>query len=227
VLVTRPEPGASETAARLTALGRSVLRAPMLTIRPRPLAVAGLPQAVLVTSGNAIPALPAALRACPLLAVGDATAARAGEAGFAQVHSAGRDAAALAALASRLCRPGAGTLLLASGAGQGLPLAAALRGAGFRVRRRVAYAAVPVAELPAEAAAALRAGTVAAALFFSAETARAFVNLIGHSPAKGLSANLDAFALSPAVARALGPLPWRSIRVASHPNQDELLKLLP
>ncbi|MDA8251716.1 MAG: uroporphyrinogen-III synthase, partial [Rhodospirillales bacterium] len=117
--MTRPQPGASETAARLRALGRDAVLAPMLAIRPRPLSLAFRPQAVLVTSGNAIAALPAALHALPLLAVGDATAARAAAAGFGDVHSAGRDATALAALAARLCRPQAGPLLLASGAGQG------------------------------------------------------------------------------------------------------------
>lgn len=227
MLVTRPEPGASETAARLAALGRSALLAPMLTIVPRPLALKTLPQAVLITSGNALPALPAALHARPLLAVGDATAARAREAGFTDVHSAGRDATALAALAGRICQPAAGTLLLASGAGQGLALAAALRALGFRVHRRIAYAARPVATLPAAVVAALCAGEVAAALFFSAETARVFVNVFGEMRPEGVAGKMDAYALSPAVARALGPLPWRSIRVASHPNQDELLKLLP
>ena len=227
MLVTRPEPGASETAARLLALGHTPLLAPMLTIRPRPLALAALPQAVLVTSGNALAALPPALHARPLLAVGDATAGRAREAGFSDVYSAGRDAGALAALAVQRCRPDRGALLLASGAGQGLPLAASLRAAGFRVQRRVAYAAAPVAALPEAAVAALRAGEVAAALFFSAATARVFVNLLERLLAAELSGNMDAYALSPAVARALGPLPWQAIRVASHPNQDELLKLLP
>ncbi|HET9019222.1 MAG TPA: uroporphyrinogen-III synthase [Acetobacteraceae bacterium] len=227
VLVTRPEPGASETAARLRALGRVPLLAPMLTIRPHPLVPTGRPQAVLVTSGNALPALPSTLRTLPLLAVGDATAARARASGFATVRSAGRDATALAALAGQVCRPADGALLLASGAGQGAPLAAALRAQGFRVQRRVAYAAAPAEAIPDDAAAALRAGEVAAALFFSAETARVFVTRLPALLPVAVAGKVIAIALSPVVARALGPLPWRAIRVASHPNQDELLNLLP
>lgn len=225
--MTRPEPGASETAARLAALGRQPLLAPVLRIAPRQLRAAGRPQAVLVTSGNALPALPAALHALPLLAVGDATAARARAAGFAAVHSAGRDATALAALARQLCRPQDGPLLLAAGAGQGQALAASLRGQGFRVVRRVAYAATPVDALPDEAAAALHRGQVRAALFFSAETARTFVTLLRRALPDAAARSVTALALSPAVGRALGPLPWRAIRVASHPSQDELLTLLP
>ena len=228
ILVTRPEPGARETADRLAAIGRRPLLAPMLTIVPRRLVLTGPPpQAVLVTSGNALAALPAALHGVMLLAVGDATAARARDAGFALVHSAGRDAEALADLAGRLCRPDAGALLLASGAGQGLALAAALRARGFGVKRRIAYAAVPVAALPAAAAAALRAGSVQAALFFSAATARVFVTRLREELPASVVAEVAAVALSPAVGRALRPLPWRAIRVASHPNQDELLTLLP
>lgn len=227
MLVTRPEPGAQATAARLAVLGRTAVIAPLLTIRPRPLAAAGRLQAVLVTSGNALPAIPPPLRALPLLAVGDATAGRAAAAGFGVVHSAAGDAVALAALACRLCRPEAGALLLAGGAGQGGPLAAALRAAGFRVQRRVAYATRPAAALPAAAAAALRDGELTAALFFSAITARVFVTLLPQAVAPDALQKVTALALSDAVGRALRPLPWRAIRVASHPTQDELLTLLP
>lgn len=227
MLITRPEPGAGETAGRLAALGWRPVLAPVLTIRPRPLRPAGQLQAVLATSGNAIPALPPALHALPLLAVGDATATRARAAGFATVHSAGRDAAALADLAARLCVPDAGALLLASGAGQGGALAASLRAHGFRVQRRVAYAAEPVAALPDAAITALRTGALHAALFFSAETARVFLTLLRRELPAAAVRNVTALALSPATGRALCHLPWRAIRVASHPTQDELLTLLP
>jgi uroporphyrinogen-III synthase len=227
VLVTRPEPGAQDTARRLLALGRRPVLAPVLTIAPRPFAVPGRPQAVLVTSGNALPALPAALHGVPLLAVGDATAARARAAGFGVVHSAGRDAAALAALAARLCRPSGGPLLLASGEGQGGALATLLRAQGFRVQRRIAYAAVAVPCLPEEASTSLDSGGVSAALFFSAETARVFVTLLRRALPDETVCNVAALALSAVTAHALAPLPWRAIRVASHPSQDELLSLLP
>jgi uroporphyrinogen-III synthase len=226
VLVTRPEPGAAETAARLLAMGFTPVSAPMLTIRPRaPLPARPVaPQAILVTSANAIPALPAAWRARPLLAVGDATAARAVAAGFTRVESAGADAAALAALVIARCRPHGGALLLASGMGQGLTLAASLRAAGFTVQRRIAYAARPAESLPAPAAAALAAGRVGTILFFSPATARGFVVLLQRA---GLPiCGVEALAISQAAAIPLALLPWRGIRVASHPNQDALLALL-
>ncbi len=183
--------------------------------------------AVLVTSGNALPALWPAFRDRPILTVGDRTAARATAAGFTQVQSAGGNATDLARLVQQRLAPAAGTLLLASGQGQGAPLAAALRAAGFRVLRRVVYAAAPVPALPDSVLAALRAGSVAAALFFSAETARHFVRLILAAGLADVTRSCDAFAIGRPAAVALEALPWRRIRIAVRPNQDEMLALLP
>src|SRR5205807_2131790 len=102
ILITRPEPGASETAARLARQGLRPIVAPVLEVR---ILTSHLPpparlQAILVASGNAVPALPASHRHLPLLAVGEATASRAKAAGFARVASADGDARALAALAA-------------------------------------------------------------------------------------------------------------------------------
>lgn len=224
ILITRPEPGAQQTLARLAALGRHGLCAPMLSIAPRQMRAPRAAQAVLVTSANAVPALPDALRGTPLFAVGDATAERARQAGFGPVTSAGKDAEALAALVAGHCRPAQGPLLLASGAGQGMSLAADLRARGFAVLRRVAYAAQPVGELPEAALVALQRGEVRVAMFFSPATARAFAACIRGETR--LIAGVEALAISPLTARALSPLPWRRIRVASHPNQDELVALL-
>jgi uroporphyrinogen-III synthase len=220
VLVTRPEPGAGDTARRLRQRGYAPVVAPLLAVvrRAPPLPPA---QAVLVTSANGlVPGLPD----LPLFAVGDATAAAARAMGMARVASAGNDAGALATLVERACDRAAGPLLLLNGARQGLDLAERLRAAGFRVLRRVTYAARPVATLPAEAAAMLRRG-VGHALFFSPETARVFVRLARRA---GLGpGGIEALAISAATAAALSPLPWARIRVASHPNQDALLALLP
>ena len=223
VLITRPANDAARTADAVRRLGWTPLPAPLLTIEARPIARPTRLDAVLATSGNALPAL-AGLEAVPLLTVGDATAARARAAGFATVFSAGGNASDLLALAGRQCRPGA-SLLLASGAGQGMELLRGLRGAGFRVRRRVAYAARPVAAMPEAALHALAHGELRAALFLSADTARAFVRLL--PPAlRPFLATVDALAIGPPAAFALTPLPWRRIRVSLTPTLDGLLTLL-
>ncbi len=228
VLVTRPDAEARETAARLEQLGWRPVLAPCIRIVPRLMRLDAewRPQAVLVTSGNAVAALPDRLHGAPLLAVGDATATRARAAGFVRVSSAGRDAAALAALVGLSCAPGGGPLLLAAGEGQGAALMQELRARGFRVLRRVAYAARPVRGLSAAARAALSGGGVAAALFFSPASAEAFAVALRRAGAAELLHPVTAAAISPATAAVLTPLPWRDIRVASRPNQDELLACL-
>ena len=227
VLITRPEDGAAETARRVTALGLRPVLAPSLRIVAlaarlgRPADVG----AVLVTSGHALPALGAQWHGVTLLAVGDATADRARAAGFARVESAGRDAAALARLAAARCPAGA-RLLLPTARGEGLALARTLREGGFVVRRRAVYAALPHAGLPAAAAEALADGTLRAALFFSAASARGFLRMLrGKMPCAAI-AGIEALALSPAVAAPLAALPWRRLRVADRPSQDALLTLL-
>jgi len=227
VLITRPEPGASETAARLRRIGFEPLMVPCLTVAarssrlPSPAHVA----AVVATSGQAISGLPASFHDLPFFGVGDATARRATAAGFLRVRSADGDAADLLRLVIRECRPADGALLLAVGARQSMALATEFRGAGFRVFRRVVYAAAAAARLSDDVVAALQAGQVRAALFFSAETARAFVNLVPIA-LRATLADVTALAIGPRAAEVLKVLPWREVRVALRPTQDELLALL-
>ena len=228
VLVTRAEPAASGTARRLDALGFAAVVAPLLRVRPLPAPLPALSHAelgaVLVTSGNALASLPDALHATPLLAVGDATAALARSAGFQNVRSAAGDADALAALA-RASLPRGARLLLASGRGQGAPLAAALRADGFRVHRRAMYDAVAVGAFPPAARRALEAGALCAALFLSAETARAFVRLLPSGLA-GRLGGVSALAIGGPAADALRVLPWQRVRVSLAPNLEGVLALL-
>ncbi|MBW4090707.1 MAG: uroporphyrinogen-III synthase [Proteobacteria bacterium] len=225
VLITRPLPAGAATADAVAALDFVPLLAPTLVVCARELGEipAGL-VAVAVTSGNALPGLPVSLHRLPLFAVGDATAERARAVGFAYVTSAGADAAALAALLAR--RAPEGPLLLAVGEGQGATLEQALRAAGRAVHRRVLYAAEPAAELPAAAVAALRAGTVGAALFFSAETARVFVRLVEAAGLADALGGVRACAIGGAAVVALRTLRWREIRQARRPTQEAMLALL-
>lgn len=237
VLVTRPEPGAAETASRLRGMGLVPVVAPVLRIAalaarlPAPDRIA----AIVVPSGNALPALTGLLGTeilgteilgTKILAVGDATARRAEAAGFTRVESAGRDAKALVALAQRTVSPAQGVLLLAAGKGQSLALATDLRRCGYKVLRRAVYAAIPVPSLPEAAATALHEGVLRAALFFSAETARHFVRLTQAAGLAEQCCGVSAVAIGLPAAVALGALPWRRVDVAANPNQDEMLALL-
>ncbi|MDR3521034.1 MAG: uroporphyrinogen-III synthase [Acidocella sp.] len=219
ILVTRPEPGASLTAARLTSMGYEPVVAPCLAISRHAATLPQHPAAIIVTSSQVIPALPERYRNTPIFCVGDATAGRLREAGFNSVISASGDAKDLAALIIAHRLPG--SYLLAVGARHGLALAQQLRKAGLTITRRTVYAATPARALPPAVRTALQDGSIKTALFYSAESARAFIKL---NPPN--TANVTALALSPNVAAVLHDLPWTTIRVALAPTEADLLAYL-
>ncbi|UFN50409.1 uroporphyrinogen-III synthase [Roseomonas sp. OT10] len=183
-------------------------------------------QAVLLTSRAAARALAGRWPAAPVLAVGEASAAEARAAGAGMVAAAGGTADSLAALAASRLDPAQGPLLLAAGEGYARDLAEALRHRGFRVLRRVVYAAGPARHLPEPARDALAQGQVGAALFFSPRSAEVALRLWREAGVAAAATAVVALALSARVASALQDLPWRDLRVASRPDQDALLALL-
>ena len=219
ILVTRPEPGASSTAARLVAMGHIPVLAPCLAITPLPPRLPENPAVLVVTSGQAVPVLPETLHGVPVFCVGDATAGKLRMAGFSRVESAAGDADALFRLITARRLPGLHVMTV--GERQGLGLFRQLREAGISVVRRTVYAARPLRILPEGVAEALAEGDIGAALFYSAETAQAFIRLkpVG-------TGGIQAFALSPKIAAALDGLPWSAIRVALAPTEADLMALL-
>lgn len=226
VLITRPEPGATQTAARVVALGLEPIVAPVLSIGIKHVQFPKGIAAILLTSRNAIPACSAASPDCPIFAVGVATADAARKVGFSRVFSADANAIALAALVEKTLSPFHGALFLPVGQGQGIDLAASLRQSGFQVLRRVAYTASGVSVLPTAADDHLRRGEVLFAMFFSGETSRHFVRLLRAKKLSNAVRDIEAVSISAQAAMALRSLPWRRISVADKPNQDAMLALL-
>lgn len=227
MLVTRPEPGLSETLEAVCAAGWVAYAAPALRINPCTLRA--LPPrfaACVLTSGQAVPAAQAALPpTCPLYAVGDRTAERARAAGFGSVQSARGDAEALAALLVRSLTPEDGPLLLLSGARQGYELASRLRQAGFRVVRRVAYRACPARQIPQDVLQALQAGQIGHCLFFSSESAAGWIAALPDN-LRSQASRTTAVVIShkaEAVVKAAG---WTRIVRARHPNAQGMMAAL-
>lgn len=223
VLITRPHPQAQETARSVVALGLRPVVAPLLVTTALPATLPADADAVLLTSRNAIPALPAWAKHRPVLTVGDTTAALTRAAGCTRVLSAGGTASELATLVEQTIPSGA-RLLLLSGRGNGLDLVHQLR--AWRVERHEVYHAAPLETLPPAAADALRAGPLRAALFFSPQTSACFARLVEAAGLTHALHDTEACAISEPAAVALRALPWRCIRIATHPTQDALLELL-
>jgi uroporphyrinogen-III synthase len=228
IWVSRPEPGAARTAARLTALGHAPLVAPVLICRPT-----GTPPpdgtfaGVVLTSAAAAAALEvraARLAGTPVFAVGARTAEAAARAGLGPVTAGSGDAAALARLVAGALPPGARLLHLA-GADRKREPAATLVRAGYDLIVHIAYAAEPVAALPEPVRAALGGPepTLEAALHYSrrsAATALALAHEAGRAEPFGA---LRHYCLSEDVAVPLAAAGIPIHFVPDRPGEDALL----
>jgi uroporphyrinogen-III synthase len=219
VLITRPEEDAVRIAALLKERGHEGIVAPLLTVRFHDgpaIALDGV-QAVLATSANGVRALAmrTTRRDVPVFAVGPQTEGEARKDGFQTVRNAQGDSMALAAATARWASPSRGPLLHVKGAEADGTLAALLNEQGFEVKGTILYDVTAIAELPAKLRERLAAGTIDAALFFSARSAGVFKDCVA-----GLDMHsVIAICISRSTAAALAPLAFREVRIASEPNQ--------
>jgi len=230
ILVTRPREDAKQLIAALTAHGHDGLVASLLDIHMldgEDLNLDGV-QALLLTSANGARAFAARSpeRDIPALCVGDATAREALALGFETVKSAAGDVVALAALTRAELDPANGALLHPAGSRVAGDLAGLVQDTGFVYRREVLYEAIKASALPSEAQANLAAGTVDGVLLFSPRTGVAFARLVDKAGVGAHLTSVDAYCLSDAVAHTIAALPWKSVQVATRPDQASLLALL-
>ncbi|MBS7545370.1 uroporphyrinogen-III synthase [Ancylobacter oerskovii] len=229
VLVTRPQPDAAATAARLAAAGHEGLVDPMLAVEA--IGAARLPDgrfdALALTSVNGARALGARaewaeLRRLPLYTVGWRTAQAAPEGATSRV--AGGDGAALAELL-RAGLPRGARLLHVCGEDRAVDLGAALADEGIAVELFTLYRAVPAAALSPATIAAARDGRIDVAFHFSPRTA---ATLAARATEAGLSAafgQVTHLCFSAKVAAPLEAAGW-PVRIAAAPNENALFALL-
>ncbi|NGO49668.1 uroporphyrinogen-III synthase [Allomesorhizobium camelthorni] len=230
VLVTRPEPGASQTAKRLQAAGFSPLVLPLSQTRALP--VDSIPQtfdAVAVTSANAIRhasrALLDRLAGSRCYAVGQKTAAAARQAGLADIVTGPGGAEALADAIVSAEKPGA-TILYLCGRVRLSAFEERLGTAGIDVRPMEAYDTVGIDHESGFIRRLLHERTVDAVLLYSARAAEAFVSVASRPELASLFKAAGLYCLSPRVASTLAVLQGAQIHVAAEPNEEALLLLL-
>jgi uroporphyrinogen-III synthase len=204
LLVLRPEPGATETAARVRAMGLQPAVAPLFRVHALEweAPAAGDHDAILMTSAHAA-RLAGRTLDLPCYAVGEATAQAARRAGYA-VTVGPRDGAAALALAFR------------DGRERILHLCGREHIAWPGVDRRIVYAAEAAAVLPEAARVALAEGAVA--LLHSPRAAALFSSLVPDRAAVSIAA------ISAAAAEAAGA-GWARVAVAPEPRDAALLEV--
>ena len=229
IFVFRPPADAARTAAALRDRGHEPVLSPLFAVtRTTDAAPDGPFAALVLTSGNAVPALadlPAPLRDLPVFSVGARTAGKVHEAGFANSHSAdGNRDDLIRLIAERL--PAPARLLLIVGRDRHDDVADRLAQAGFEVAVWTAYAAEALADFPTEARQVLREGHVDGALHYSARGVHTCLALAREAGVLEPLLDLTHVALSADVAAPLIAAGASTVLVAEHPEEAALLAAL-
>jgi uroporphyrinogen-III synthase len=224
VLVTRSEPGATRTVARLTALGYTTINAATAQViwHDVVLDLAG-DDALALTSPNGAVAAGGLVerRDTEVFAVGAATADMARAQGFTNVLSADGDGAALAALIAQRSKA---TIVHVRGRDKSFDLTRALTRANVKAREVIAYAAEPVPALRHAALEAVSAHSVV--LVHSPKGAARFVKLVRQALTNTGFGHLRAAAISDAAAEPLRAHGFGRVEVATQPDEPALLEAL-
>lgn len=225
VLITRAEPGATRSCAALDARGFEAINAATATLKAHEITLdlKGV-NLIAVTSPFGATCLADATpeRHLPVIAVGDVTASRLREAGFARVNSASGDARDLLAM---ICeRAPEGEVLHVRGVDQTGDLSAELNAKGVRARSEILYAAEPVPALSEDVWAALSDG--APVLIHSTKGAERFAALADAAQQLDVLQASAVIAISAAAAEPLRRLGVQDITLATQPDETALFAAL-
>ncbi|MEL6413559.1 MAG: uroporphyrinogen-III synthase [Pseudomonadota bacterium] len=227
IIVTRAEPGATETVERLNAHGLSAVLAPMLSLvelpetqMPDPSALSGL----VFTSANGVRTYAARRsdRHLPAWCVGPATSQAARDEGFKTVHESAGNAVDLAHFIAARTPPPENPLLHVANAAAAGSLKETLGSLGYRSIFAPLYEMRPADALPSEVASLLNQNASVITLLHSEKGASAFAAL-----AKTYAlTNCIGVAISERASGPLERLNLRAIYTAEAPNEDGLFAAL-
>lgn len=226
VIVTRAEPAAAETVARLKAAGYDAILSPALTLESLPDAALDMNgvRHLIFTSANGARCFLArrAVGALTVWCVGEATAAAVRQEGGEDVREGDGNAADLAAMILAAPEAQTGALLHIANEAAAGDLVATLKHAGLDARFAALYRTVPVKRLTPEAAIVLDTAPRVVVLVHSAKGAAAF-----RDAARGRDLSRVVFvAISPAASQPLVGLGARAVVNAAHPNETALMDAL-
>jgi uroporphyrinogen-III synthase len=232
ILVTRPEPEASELKTRLAEMGHDVSLSPLIqiTFPDVDLPLDGA-QALVATSRRGVAALSRqadleTARGLPLFAVGPATAEAARQLGFAHVTEGPGTADGLAGTIGRSLQADGGAVVHLSGDRHAFDLKGSLEARGFEVRQPLLYKTQGADALEAPVQDDIRSRRLNAVILMSPRTARIFRTLISAAGLEDTARDLTYFCLSAAVAKELCPAGATVVQVADAPTLQELLALV-
>ncbi len=229
ILVTRPESESAETAEALKKRGFTTLVDPVLAIKalewrePDWTKIAG----IFVTSKNALAGFDGHYipKEKMFFIVGDRTSQALRAKGYVHVTGTVERSDDLPALARLQHKPNAGTFIHLTAPHSHDGFHAILAAEGFDIQRIHVYEAVAAHDFQLGTLDALKLGTLAAALFYSARSAEIFHELLAKNRLTEKVARMQAVCLSDAIAASC-TAPWQKVLVAERPTQKHLLDCL-
>lgn len=227
IIVTRAEPGAGETAARLRAIGLTPVLTPMLSLRvseAHPIEDAAKLSGLVFTSANGVRVYADRMseRALPAWCVGPATADAAHAAGFADVHESAGNAVDLAKFIAANTSPSEKPLLHVANSAAAGTLKSTLEALGFDVVFAPLYEMQPAETVSPSLQTLLDEDKPAIVLIHSAKGAAALANLL---PAQDVR-HWTGVSISEPASLPLAALNLGSIHIAKAPNEDCLFDAL-
>lgn len=229
LLITRPEPDASLSSARLEALGHDVLIDPVLVTHFDPGPLNYLPgDAIVITSKNGLRAL---LPLChgpifhetPLFTVGDATASLARDSGFQKVYSASGNVDNLVTLISGFPKT---RLHYICGKDRRGGLENKLRTLGWQVEVAERYHTDFSNELKIETISALTSQNLDGILLYSQRSALSLQRLIAHHNISYLTNIITYFCLAKSITTVFDTDKGVRLVIADTPTEQSLFAAL-
>lgn len=224
-LIIRQEEDALSVEKILTQKGESSCVFPLFSPLFFPCPPLDSPQALIITSKNAIRSLQENnnLKSLPLYAVGEKTAEFAREKGFTNTHNVSGDSQDLYRFILQKASPTAGDLLYLSGEVVKGGLVKDLTLAGFTVKRHIVYKLEAAKKLPSALIQSFDRKEISHVLFFSPHTTSLFIDLLKKERLEGMASEMTSLCLSRDVLKVALGIGWREVWVSPRPTLASII----
>ena len=225
VLIMRPLEDALPMATILESKGIKFSHYPLFTPHFLPLSPLKNPQALIITSKNAIRALEGYedLKKMPLYAVGDKTAELAKQKGFLNVSSASGTSQELIKLMIKTGQPDKGIFWHLSGQKVKGNIVESLKIAGFEAKRQIVYSLEDITDLPSSLYNELKNKMISHVIFCSSRTTTVFMSLLKKNKLEKKACQMISLCLSQDIGeKALG-LTWKKLWISPKPTMNDLM----
>ncbi len=227
ILLTQPRPASERMADALGRRGLACVIEPLLMIEhthaPRPSGTFG---AVWLASSSAADILKTSgedvsdILPLHCFCVGNSAIASAKKAGFVYIHSGAPDEIVRQTVES--IKGKAKSILYVCGDIVDMRPQAILKEHGLALRKWPVYRAASLADFSAETKACFQQKSLSALSVFSRASAQTLVSLVEKNGLKEACSAIIAVGLSQAAADVLKTLPWKELRVAAKPDEEEI-----